>query len=281
VGAAASISVPLEGVAGILPRIVDGLKALGILPRLKAETAHIARIRRALDELRGRGIPEKGRELPVPTRKPEPEAIAAEIPTAKVAEEARGRQRWIRLALIASAIIALSVLGVIFLATRTPPPPAPAPVPTPADVSFADQVVDFKAGKDTASPHNNPQLALGPPDYKLPVGGNFVSLGHGGILTVKFVDNYLIDVDGPDLYVFEIGQSVERFKVEISKDGTNWIDLGTVSGQPTILDIHDKVAPGDKFSYVRITDANASIMGGRPTAGADIDAVSAIGAEGK
>ena len=141
VGAAASISVPLEGVAGILPRIVDGLKALGILPRLKAETAHIARIRRALDELRGRGIPEKGRELPVPTRKPEPEAIAAEIPTAKVAEEARGRQRWIRLALIASAIIALSVVGVIFLTQPEPPPPTapetePKPTPSPTQTEF-------------------------------------------------------------------------------------------------------------------------------------------------
>ena len=292
VGAAASISVPLEGVAGILPRIVDGLKALGILPRLKAETAHIARIRRALDELRGRGIPEKGRELPVPTRKPEPEAIAAEIPTAKVAEEARGRQRWIRLALIASAIIALSVVGVVFLATRTPPPPTPAPapaptptpapVPTPADISFADQVVDFKPGKDTGSPHANPLNVLGPPDH--PDEQYSVSLGYGGILTVKFVDNYLIDVDGPDLYVFEIGQSVEPFKVEISKDGTNWIDLGTVSGQPAILDIHDKVAPGDKFSYVRITDVGSRTdpFYVRITyGGADIDAVRAVGAEEK
>ncbi|GAI53549.1 unnamed protein product, partial [marine sediment metagenome] len=115
-GAAASIGIPLEGVAGILPRIVDGLKALGILPSLKAEAAHIARIRRALDELRGRGILEKGRELPAPTRKPEPEAIAAEVPPAKIAKESRGRQKWIRLALIASAIIVLSVVVVIFLA---------------------------------------------------------------------------------------------------------------------------------------------------------------------
>ncbi len=77
VGAAASIGIPLEGVAGILPRIVDGLKALGILPGLKAETARIAQIRKALGE------------LPAPTRKPEPESLAVEIPSTKVTERAK------------------------------------------------------------------------------------------------------------------------------------------------------------------------------------------------
>ncbi len=140
VGAAASIGIPLEGVAGILPRIVDGLKALGILPELKAETARIARIRRVLDELRGRGILEKDRELPVPTRKPEPEAIVAEVPPAKTAEEAGGRQKWIRLALIASAIIVLSVAGLIILSRLEEPPPPPEVTATPGmSVTFPDK----------------------------------------------------------------------------------------------------------------------------------------------
>jgi hypothetical protein len=146
------------------------------------------------------------------------------------------------------------------------------------DSSFADEVVDFEPGEDTVSPHNNPQSAIGRPDYT--DEENYVALGHGGILTVKFTDNYLIDVDGADLYVFEIGPAVEPFKVEISRDGADWIDLGIVSGQPTSLDIHDKVTPDDKFSYVRIMDTN-SRMSGHPYAGADIDAVGAIGAEEK
>jgi hypothetical protein len=292
VGAAASISIPLEGVAGILPRIIDGLKALGIHPKVKAKPARVAQIRKALSE--------------PPARKPEPEAIATEVPPAKIAKAAIKRKRWIKPVLIASAIIALIVVGVIFLAqpeesTSPPPPPTPSPPPTPiptpeptptpleptptpeptpADISFADQVVDFKAGEDTGFPHADPLNALGPPDH---TSGevNWVSLGYGGSLTVKFTDNYLIDVDGPDLYVFEIGGSAEKFKVEISKDGTNWIDLGTVSGQPAILDIQDKVTPGDKFSYVRITDGSHRTL---PyyvqvsnNQGADIDAVSAIG----
>jgi hypothetical protein len=147
------------------------------------------------------------------------------------------------------------------------------------DRSFADEVVDFKPGRDTVSPYNNPQSAVGPPDWPpiTPDGKNYVALGHGGILTIKFTDNYLIDVDGADLYVFEIGET-EPFKVEISEDGSNWIDLGTVKGQPTSLDIHGKVAPTDEFRYVRITDAK-SYMSPYPYAGADIDAVGAIGAK--
>ena len=146
------------------------------------------------------------------------------------------------------------------------------------DKSFADRVVDFRPGdEDIEAPYNNPQNAIGTPEDDWE---GFVALGHGGILTVEFTDNYLIDVDGPDLYVFEFGPAVESFKVEISKDGSNWIDLGTVSGQPTSLDIHGKVVPGDKFSYVRITDAK-SHMSGTPYPGADIDAVGAIGAEEK
>ena len=83
------------------------------------------------------------------------------------------------------------------------------------DVSFADGVVSFNPGTDTVSPYNNPQSAIGTPNG---CGENAVALGHGGILTVTFTNNYLIDVEGDDLYVFECGGAVEPFKVEISKD---------------------------------------------------------------
>ena len=140
------------------------------------------------------------------------------------------------------------------------------------DISYADEVVGFWPGKGTGSPYDNSQNTIGPRDK------THASLGQGGILTVRFTDNYLMDVDGPDLCVFEVGPAIESFKVEISKDGSNWIDLGTVKGQPSSIDIHNKVAPGDKFSYVRITDLK-SHTGNPPAEGADIDAVGAIGAE--
>jgi len=157
------------------------------------------------------------------------------------------------------------------------------------DKSFADQVVGFNPGSGTGE--SDGSAAIGPPDGGKGTGPSVigakgdVTLGKGGSITLKFTDNYLIDVEGLDLYVFEYGPDVESFKVEISKDGSGWIDLGTVRGQPTGLDIHGRVAPGDRFSYVRITDANPyaprdpKIIGTEAYEGADIDAVGAIGAE--
>ena len=139
-------------------------------------------------------------------------------------------------------------------------------------ISFADEAVSFTPGEQTGAPYNIKNNALNVPDK------NHVSLGNGGILVVKFTDNFLVDTDGDDLYVFEYGDRVEAFKVEISKDQSNWIDLGVWEGQPLSLDISDKINPGDKFSYVRLTDANKK-ESRFPTGGADIDAIGAIGTE--
>jgi len=157
------------------------------------------------------------------------------------------------------------------------------------DKSFVDQVVDFNPGSGTGE--SDGSAAIGPPDGDtgpsiIGAGGD-VTLGNGGSITLKFSDNYLIDVEGLDLYVFEYGPSVEPFRVEISKDGLVWIDLGIVSGQPTGLDIHDTVNPDDRFSYVRITDPNPYApqdpleIGTEAYYGPDIDAVGAIGAVGR
>ncbi len=124
-GAATSIRIPLEGVADIIPRIINGLKASAILPESKAEAVHIAQIRKTLGELRERSVLEKGREPPAPTRKTEPEAIAPEIPLAKTTEEARGRQKRMRLTLAPVVIVrpvwfwtgvCLSMLAALMLA---------------------------------------------------------------------------------------------------------------------------------------------------------------------
>ena len=71
VGAAASIGIPRQGVAGVLPRIIDGLKNLGIHPGFKTDSARIAQIRRVLSQLPGRIVSEEPIEPPPPTKKPE------------------------------------------------------------------------------------------------------------------------------------------------------------------------------------------------------------------
>ena len=145
------------------------------------------------------------------------------------------------------------------------------------DRSFADEVVNFEIGHPAPKPENarHPEKALGPPNFKSSSHEGFVTLGCGGSLELRFTDNALIDVAGPDLYVFEVGPSVEPTKLEISRDGQTWIDVGKISGGTAAVDIANFVQPGDSFTYVRLTDLKKDCGGEWP--GADIDAVGAIG----
>jgi outer membrane protein OmpA-like peptidoglycan-associated protein len=101
-------------------------------------------------------------------------------------------------------------------------------------------------------------------------------LSCGGTLTVRFRDNALVDVAGPDLYVFEVGPAVEATDLAISADGKNWIEVGKIAGGRADVDIASYVKAGDVFHYVRLTDLKSGCSGRWP--GADIDAVGAIGA---
>lgn len=150
-------------------------------------------------------------------------------------------------------------------------------------VSFADKVVSAQLGPLTIPPYDDPLTTIGIPDYvPKPIGqpDNTLALGNGGSIVLEFVDNRLIDQDaveyGRDLFIFEAGGAVESFSVEISKDGNSYLSVGTLVGQPTGVDIKPFISPGDVFRFVRITDANAG-RSGSPFAGADIDAVGAIG----
>lgn len=142
--------------------------------------------------------------------------------------------------------------------------------------SFADRVVSFKPGSPFTNDERakDPQKTLGVPDLSSDGNENYLALGTKGILTVEFTDNYLIDIAGPDLWVFEIGPAVESTDVAISKDGKNWIHVGRVAGATAGLDIGPKVKPGDKFSFVRLMDTGNTV-GAWP--GADVDAIGAIG----
>ena len=137
------------------------------------------------------------------------------------------------------------------------------------DASFADSVVAFVPGKPKG---RAPKGSLGPAQGRLLTLQDCATLGIKGILTLYFEDNAITDVNGPDIYVFEIGQ-IEPTNIEISKNGVDWIDVGKIEGGTAGLDIHDFVQPGDTFNYIRLTDLDT--YSGMP--GADIDAVAAIG----
>lgn len=145
------------------------------------------------------------------------------------------------------------------------------------DLSFADTVLAFEIGDaaPTASARN-PEAALGPPTY---VGnnndGSFTTLGCNGMLDVQFTDNALIDLEGPDLYVFEVGPDVEGTQLAISQDGITWIDVGGIAGGRSEVDIASVATPGASYRFVRLVDDGEDCRGRFP--GADIDAIAAIG----
>jgi OmpA-OmpF porin, OOP family len=144
------------------------------------------------------------------------------------------------------------------------------------EISFADRVVDFQIGDPSASEEfSDPEEALGEPNYTHYRVPRYVSLGCGGQLTLEFTDNGFVDMEGPDIYVWEVGPSEESFQFEISKDGKKWRDLGIIPGGKSFIDIAPAVQDiHDIFYFVRITDQREICSGDTP--GADIDAVGTI-----
>ena len=145
-----------------------------------------------------------------------------------------------------------------------------------AEISFADEVVSFNQGNPSPKEeHRTHKGILNVPDYETIQSSTYTTLGCGGEIVLKFNDNVLVDVNGPDLFVFEIGPAIEATQVYISKDGTNWIDVGTLSKGKADIDISDRVNKTDVFQYVKLVDLKEDCPGQYP--GADIDAVGVIG----
>lgn len=148
------------------------------------------------------------------------------------------------------------------------------------NLSFADEVVEFLPGAPPPPKRwDDARLALGPPDFVSNAADernpSCLTLGGGGRLTVRFRDNYLVDVPGADLYIFEVGPAIEATNLEISPDGKSWVNLGRIEGATAEVDISGAAKPGEMYQYVRLTDLRAAASG--RFAGADIDAVGAIG----
>ena len=152
-------------------------------------------------------------------------------------------------------------------------------------ISFADSVVSYTlGGGGVTSPHQGTFNALGVPNYSgvscaSQAACTYVSLGDGGSITLRFVDNKLTGSGSTvrDLHIFEVGPDVEDTFVDISKDGLTWYSIGKVFGATSSIDI-DAFGWGinDLFEYVRLTDDTTEGQQSGATTGADIDAVGAI-----
>ncbi len=180
---------------------------------------------------------------------------------------------------------------------------------------FVDRVVSFEPGLGAGfGKEKLPKIVLGPPrgGGKLKPSSHVLSLGNGGRITLEFVDNEVIDGDGPDLLVFENpflrapGNDpnegfFELAKVELSEDGAVWHEIpydtgsrkGCAGHHPVLANSKEnkinpadpKKAGGDPFDlksvglkrvrFIRITDLTNG-AGNKGTTGFDLDAVVAI-----
>lgn len=144
-------------------------------------------------------------------------------------------------------------------------------------ISFADSLIEYKVGSPSPiQKYRDSIQCLGEPNYMGYRTPNFVSLGCEGVLIVKFVDNGFMNLEGDDLYIYEVGPSRESAKIEISEDGKSWIYAGTISGGKSAIDLADEGIDEETiFYYVKITDLK-DLCENSMSAGADIDAVGAI-----
>ncbi|XGA79514.1 OmpA family protein [Halomonas sp. CH40] len=144
------------------------------------------------------------------------------------------------------------------------------------DISFADEVVHYDTGTEQPIEEaREREQALGTPDYGEDGKRGYLSLGCSGELVLKFTDNRLIDIPGPDLYVFEVGPAIEPTALAISNNNKDWVRIGGIGGGKAEIDIAPYVDGDESFRYVKLVDLREQCGGETP--GADIDAVGAIG----
>ncbi|MDA8744150.1 GEVED domain-containing protein [Rubripirellula amarantea] len=175
--------------------------------------------------------------------------------------------------------------GTVTAGVQAPPQTIQGILFPQGNISFADSVVDYSPDAGGSAPpisFQNTLQALGAPDSTgigaEPTDGlTTVSLGLGGSITLQFTDNLLTGSgdSANDLIVFETGQ-VESVRVEISRDGVQFSNVGTVGGLTNSIDI-DAFGFGsqDRFAFVRLTDLRQGDLTGAAL-GADIDAVGAL-----
>lgn len=149
------------------------------------------------------------------------------------------------------------------------------------DISFADTVVLYDPGAFGEGTGDEPDVrfqnaesALGASDYDAGKDTGYVSLGKGGTLVLRFIDNVLIDGPGPDLHIFET--SDEDVHVWISEDGNVFTPVDKATKIQRSLDIGPYIRPGMVYPFVKLRDDPYQGEQEGPSLGADIDAVGAI-----
>ena len=141
--------------------------------------------------------------------------------------------------------------------------------------AFATRVVSSDPGEKWTiyEAYKNTDNILGAPYDEKGRSKTSYCLGNYGWIILEFsVD--IVDNEGIDIYVFEVGNEVEPTKVEVSVDGREWLYVGDADGALSGVDLAGKVPEGARYHYVRITDLGTDAN--REWPGADINAVAGL-----
>jgi hypothetical protein len=190
------------------------------------------------------------------------------------------------------------------------------PLAAATALPYASEVVRFEPGAEAGFGESKlPGVVLGPPKgLGLEAGSlDVLSLGKGGSIELGFGGGVIVDVDGPDLVVFEnafwpSGDASAVFAevgaVSVSEDGESWLEFpcdaegdgagrfeGCAGWSPTLeydangsVPLDPTLTGGNAFDladlglsavrFVRVVDR--SNAGATPSAGFDLDAVGAV-----
>ena len=164
-------------------------------------------------------------------------------------------------------------------------------------LSFADFVIDYSPSCPENISHNNVQSTLGVSDFSDVDNDEYVSLGTHGSITLGFSNNLVVNSGNadPDIWIFEVGPSVEPCAIALKpfnqstidllnsnsvpdSDGDGYFEVGSVAGSTSAIDIDAVISgiPAEqlKFDAIKITDLEGNCYPYTP--GADIDAVCAL-----
>ena len=62
----------------------------------------------------------------------------------------------------------------------------------------------------------------------------------------------------------------------VSRDGKQWVAVGRAKGAESEIDLAPYIRAGDRFRFVRLTDAKSVMASNNSFPGADIDAIGAL-----
>jgi len=162
--------------------------------------------------------------------------------------------------------------------------------------SFADVVIEYNQNC-TFNDFDNPEAALGVPNFNASYDGSAISLTAGGSVKLQFSNNLIVNSgdNAADVWIFEVGYDVEPCNIELRPFDQNTIDIlnmagimdsnndgfyefGGIAGSVSYIDIDEVIAGYAastlKFDAIQIIDIQGSCGGRSP--GADIDAVCAL-----